>query len=451
MALFGNLTERLNTSLGRIAGRGRITESNVADTLREVRIALLEADVALPVVKKFLGAVRERALGSEVAKSLSPSQAFIKILSDELTQILASGDHGLNLRVRPPAVLVLAGLQGSGKTTTAAKLAYHLKGAGKKVVLVSTDLQRPAAVDQLKILAEQVGVGFVLPESRSSTDVAKAALQSARLDVADVLIVDTAGRLHVDNELMAELRLMVGDLDPVEVLFVADAMTGQDAVRSASAFDQSLPLTGVILTKADGDARGGAALSIAHVTGRPIKFVGTGEKVDKLEAFDPKRMASRILGMGDIVGLAESVARDANKERSEKLARKLHKGKGFDLEDFRDQLEQVAKLGGANALLDRLPRAMRLADASTGALDDGVLRRQVAIINSMTPRERRHPAIINGSRRRRIATGSGVAVQDVNRLLRQHAQAQKLMKKFKRGGMNKALGMLGGRLPPGLH
>lgn len=451
MAMFGTLTERLGSSLARIAGRGRITESNVSDTLREVRIALLEADVALPVVQNFLGAVRERALGSEVAKSLSPSQAFVKILSDELTRLLASGDHGLNLRVRPPAVLVLAGLQGSGKTTTAAKLARHLKASGKKVVVVSTDLQRPAAVEQLQILSRQVGVGFISPKQRSAVDVAKAALEVARSDVADVLIVDTAGRLHVDRELMDELSLMEEALRPAEVLFVADAMTGQDAVRSASAFSKSVSLTGLILTKADGDARGGAALSIAHITGRPIKFLGTGEKTDQLEAFDPKRMAGRILGMGDIVGLAESVALDADKEQSEKLARKLRKGKGFDLDDFREQLEQVAKLGGANALLERLPRAMQRSEASEAALDDRMLRRQIAMINSMTPRERHHPGIINGSRRRRIATGSGVAVQEVNRLLRQHGQAQKLMKKFKRGGLNKALGMLGGRMPPGVR
>lgn len=434
MPLFGELGEHLGGAVNRLTGRGRITEANVEETLREVRVALLEADVALPVVKRFLEAVKARALGEEVAKSLTPGQAFVKIVHDELAALFATGGQELNLRVRPPAVVLLAGLQGAGKTTTAAKLASRLKREKKRVLLVSTDVARPAAIEQLEKLAGEVGVGFVPAEGEPPRQIAARALTRARAELADVLIVDTAGRLHVDAALMDEVRALADRLDPVETLFVADAMTGQDAVRSAAAFGETLPLTGVILAKADGDARGGAALSVAEVTGRPIKFIGVGEKLDALEAFDPKRMAGRILGMGDVVGLAEAAAEKTDQAEAEKLVKKFRKGKGFDLDDFRIQIEQMFKMGGTQALLEKLPGAGKMRAAAAAGLDDKVLRHQIAIIHSMTPRERRHPALIDGSRRRRIAGGSGTEVQDVNRLLRQFQQARKMMKKFKKGG-----------------
>jgi len=449
MALFGQLGERLSGAVNRLTGRGRITEANVEETLREVRIALLEADVALPVVKRFLAAVKKRALGAEVAKSVSPGQAFVKIVHDELASLLSAGDSALNLRVKPPAVILLAGLQGAGKTTTVAKLAARLKEERKRVVVVSTDVQRPAAIEQLETLAGQVGVDFVPADGEKPLAIAGRALDRAKAGLADVLIVDTAGRLHVDADLMDEVKALSGALSPAETLFVADAMTGQDAVRSAAAFGEALPLTGVVLTKADGDARGGAALSVAEVTGRPVKFIGTGEKLDALEAFDPRRMAGRILGMGDVVGLVESVGRKADRAKAEKLAGKLRKGKGFNLEDFRGQIEQMLEMGGAQALLEKLPGAAKLPAGAAAGFDERSLRRQIAIVNSMTPRERRHPGVIDGSRRRRIAAGSGTEVQDVNRLLRQFQQAQKMMKKFRKGGLNRALGAMGGRLPPG--
>ncbi len=450
MALFGQLGERLSTTLGRLAGRGRITEDNVAETLREIRVALLEADVALPVIRRFLDAVKVRALGAEVAKSISPGQAFVKIVHDELTTLLAGGNSELNLRVRPPAVILLAGLQGAGKTTTVAKLAAHLKAARKRVLVVSTDVRRPAAIEQLETLAAQVDVGFVPVNDKTPQAIAARALAQARSQLVDVLIVDTAGRLHVDTDLMDEVRSLSAALTPVETLFVADAMTGQDAMRAAAAFNEALTLTGIILTKADGDARGGAALSVAEVTGCPIKFIGTGERVDALEAFDPRRMAGRILGKGDVVGLVESATRRIDRDKADKLAGKLRQGKGFDLEDFRGQIEQMLDMGGIGALLDKLPGGRRLPAAAAAGFDDRALRHQIAIVNSMTPRERKRPAVIDGSRRRRIAAGSGTAVQDVNQLLRQFQQTGKMMKKFKKGGMARAMGALGGgRLPPG--
>ncbi len=449
MALFGVLSERLTGAVGRLRGRGRITEANVDETLREVRIALLEADVALPVVKRFLGGVKERALGVEVTKSVTPGEAFVKIVRDELAAVLSAGDSGLQLRVRPPAVVMLAGLQGAGKTTTAAKLAARLKDERKRVTVVSTDIRRPAAIQQLETLARQVGVDFVPGHGEDVLAIAKRAVEQARGSLADVLIVDTAGRLHVDAEMMEEVRTLADALSPAEILFVADAMTGQDAVRSAAAFAEALPLTGVVLTKTDGDARGGAALSVAEATGRPIKFIGTGEKLEALEPFDPPRMAGRILGMGDVVGLVETVSRKADRAQAEKLAGKLRKGKGFDLEDFRSQVEQMLKMGGAQALLERLPGAGKLPAGAAATFEERSLRRQIAIINSMTPRERRHPTVIDGSRRRRIAGGSGTEIQDVNRLLRQFQQTQKMMKKFRKGGLARALGAMGGRLPPG--
>ncbi len=451
MALFGQLGERLTTTLGRLGGRGRITEDNVAETLREIRVALLDADVALPVIQRFLDAVKTRALGAEVAKSISPGQAFVKIVHDELTALLAVGNSELNLRVRPPAVILLAGLQGAGKTTTVAKLAAHLKAARKRVLVVSTDVRRPAAIEQLETLAAQVGVGFVPANDKTPSAIAARALAQARSQLVDVLIVDTAGRLHVDTDLMDEVRSISAALTPVETLFVADAMTGQDAMRAAAAFNAALALTGIVLTKADGDARGGAALSVAEVTGCPIKFIGTGERVDALEAFDPRRMAGRILGKGDVVGLVESATRKIDRDKADKLAGKLRRGKGFDLEDFRGQIEQMLNMGGIGALLDKLPGGRRLPAAAAAGFDDRALRRQIAIVNSMTPRERKRPAVIDGSRRRRIAAGSGTAVQDVNQLLRQFQQTGKMMKKFKKGGMARAMGALvGGRLPPGL-
>ncbi|MGH8161146.1 MAG: signal recognition particle protein [Gammaproteobacteria bacterium] len=449
--MFGELSEHLGGAVNRLTGRGRITEANIEETLRELRVALLEADVALPVVKRFLEAVKSRALGAEVAKSLTPGQAFVKIVHDELTALFEAGNNELNLRVRPPAVILLAGLQGTGKTTTAGKLAARLKRDKKRVLLVSTDTARPAAIEQLETLAGEVGVGFVPAAGVAPAAIAERALARARSGLADVLIVDTAGRLHVDAALLDEVRTLVDRLKPAETLFVADAMTGQDAVRSAAAFGETLPLTGVILTKADGDARGGAALSVAEVTGRPIKFIGVGEKLDALEAFDPRRMAGRILGMGDVVGLAEAATEKADEAEARKLVKKLGKGgKGFDLDDFRVQIEQMFKMGGTQALLEKLPGAAKMRAAAAAGLDDRVLRHQIAIIHSMTPRERHHPALIDGSRRRRIAAGSGTEVQDVNRLLRQFQQARKMMKKFKKGGMQRAMGALGGgRLPPG--
>lgn len=442
MALFGQLGEQLGGAVNRLTGRGRITEDNIEETLRELRIALLEADVALPVVKRFLAAVKERALGAEVAKSLTPGQAFVKIVHDELAALFSTGTNKLNLRVRPPAVLLLAGLQGAGKTTSAAKLAARLKREKKRVQLVSTDVARPAAIEQLETLAGDVEVGFIPAEDDKPVAIAKRALKKAQAELAEVLIVDTAGRLHVDDELMDEVKALSDVLKPVETLFVADAMTGQDAVNSAAAFGETLPLTGVILSKADGDARGGAALSVAEVTGKPIKYIGVGEKMDALEIFDPERMAGRILGKGDIVGLAEQAAEKADKGEADKLARKLRKGKGFNLDDFRGQLEQMTNMGGAQALLDKLPGGGgKMRSAAMAQLDDKVLRRQVAIIQSMTARERRHPAVIDGSRRRRIAAGSGTEVHAVNQLLRQFQQARKMMKRFKKkGGMERALG-----------
>ncbi|HEX5314080.1 MAG TPA: signal recognition particle protein, partial [Gammaproteobacteria bacterium] len=425
MALFGQLSASLSAALGRLGGRGRLTEANIEETLVDVRLALLEADVALPVVEKFIEAVKVRALGAEIAKSLTPGQAFVRIVHDELTAMLSRGDPTLKLRVRPPAVILLAGLQGSGKTTSAAKLAARLAGERKRVLLVSTDVQRPAAIEQLEKLAKSIGVGFVPADGEQPLAIARRALARARAELTEVLVVDTAGRLHVDEALMTEIRALADLLAPIETLFVADAMTGQDAVRSAAAFGETLPLTGIILTKTDGDARGGAALSAAEVTGRPIKFLGTGEKTDALEAFDPARMAGRILGMGDLVGLAETVARKGDQKEADALAGKLRSGRKFDLADFRGQIEQMLKVGGARALLEHLPGADKLADAAA-AVDERALRRQMAIVDSMTPRERHHPALINGSRRRRIAAGSGNEVQDVNRLLRQFQQAEKM-------------------------
>ncbi|MEO0974123.1 MAG: signal recognition particle protein, partial [Pseudomonadota bacterium] len=407
--MFDNLTNRLTGALDGLRGKGRLTEDNIKEALRSVRMALLEADVALPVVKRFIDHVRERAVGEEVARSLKPGQALVKIVHDELVQIMGGGNQALDLRAQPPVVVLLAGLQGAGKTTTAGKLAKRLiEREQKKVLLVSVDVYRPAAIAQLETVAGQVGAGFVASAAdENPVAIVERALDSARRAVADVLIVDTAGRLHVDDDLMAEVQQVHAAASPQETLFVVDAMAGQDAVKSAKAFDDALPLTGVVLTKADGDARGGAALSVREVTGKPIKFIGLGEKSDAFEPFHPDRMASRILGMGDVLTLVEEVQQKADKQKAEKLARKVSKGKGFDFRDLRDQLQQMQSMGGMAALLDKLPGAGKIPEAAKAQMDDRQIRRQIAIINSMTERERRFPKLIDASRKRRIAAGSG--------------------------------------------
>ena len=447
--MFSQLGDKLKTTFKGLTGRGRLSEDNIRDALREVRIALLEADVALPVVRTFLDRVRERAAGEAVLKSLTPGQAVIKVVHDELVTLMGERNEGLDLAARPPAVILLAGLQGAGKTTTAAKLAWMLHEREKKqVMLTSVDVYRPAAIDQLRALAQQIGVGFSTEGSEPEV-IAAQALTQARVGGADVLIVDTAGRLHVDSEMMSELSTLHGVLNPVETLFVVDSMTGQDAVNSARVFDEALALTGVILTKTDGDARGGAALSIREVTGKPIKFLGIGEASDALEAFHPDRVASRILGMGDVVTLVEEVQRSVDHEQAQKIARKLKKGKGFDFDDFRAQLHQVEQMGGLGGLMEKLPGMSGLPPAARAQVGGAQTGRLIAIINSMTPGERAFPAVIKGSRKRRIAQGSGTQVQEVNRLLKQFGQMQKMMKKAKgKGGLNRLMGqMKGGGFP----
>ncbi|HUJ51937.1 MAG TPA: signal recognition particle protein [Steroidobacteraceae bacterium] len=449
--MFDNLTARLSRTIESLRGRGRITEENVAETLREARVALLEADVALPVVKSFIESVKAKALGAEVLTSLTPGQAFVGILHQELVQLMGGAAAPWRLRAQPPVVLLLAGLQGAGKTTTAAKLArFLIEREKKRVLLASTDVRRPAAMLQLERLAAQVHAEyFPAPGTAAPAAIARAALERARNGVFDVLIVDTAGRLHVDDALMAEVRDIGAAVGAAEQFFVVDAMAGQDAVNAARAFGAALDLTGVILTKADGDARGGAALSVREITGKPIVFLGVGEKTEALEPFDPERMATRILGMGDVVSLVEQVHRHVDHEEAQRLARKVVKGKGFDMTDLRSQLEQLQKMGGVGALLDKLPGAVARRGAASADQGDRELRRQIAIINSMTPRERRNPGIIDGSRRRRIAAGSGVQVQDVNRLLRQFQEMQRLMKSMKGGRLRQLMSAFKGGLPPG--
>jgi signal recognition particle subunit SRP54 len=451
--MFENLSQRLSRTVQNLRGKGRITEDNVTETLREVRMSLLEADVALPVVKTFIESVRQKALGVEVTTSLTPGQVFVSILHRELVELLGGARAGFELRAQPPYVVLLAGLQGAGKTTTAAKLArWLIESRKKRVLLVSTDVRRPAAILQLQRLAAQVGADFREADPGDPpARIARAALEHARSRVYDVLIVDTAGRLHVDDELMAEVRQIEGAVTSHEKLFVVDAMAGQDAVNAARAFAASLALTGIILTKADGDARGGVALSARQVIGQPIVFVGVGEKTDALEPFDPERMAGRILGMGDVVALVEQVQGKVDQVEAERLARKVVKGEGFDFYDLRSQLEQLQKMGGLGALVDKLPT--QFTRNAPQSLDQGEreLRRQIAIINSMTHRERRRPELIDGSRRRRIAAGSGVQVQDVNRLLKQFLEMQRMMKSMKGGKLQRLLGAFKGRgLPPGL-
>ncbi len=451
--MFDNLTQRLTSTLRRLRGSGRLTEDNIRETMREVRMALLEADVALPVVREFVEHVRERAVGKEVLESLTPGQALVKIVQDELIKLMGEANAELNLSTRPPAVLLMAGLQGSGKTTSVAKLSRWLKETKKKSVLVaSADIYRPAAIEQLKTLAGEVGVNFHPSDSsQDPVTIARGAIDYARKHFIDVVIIDTAGRLHVDEEMMGEIKRLHAAIDPVETLFVVDSMTGQDAANTAKAFNDTLPLTGVILTKTDGDARGGAALSVRHITGKPIKFLGVGEKTTALEAFHPDRVASRILDMGDVVSLVEEVHRKVDREKAEQLAQKIKKGKGFDLEDFREQLKQLQNMGGIASLMDKLPGMANVPEAAKKAVNDNEFRRMEAIINSMTPMERRHPDIINGSRRRRIAAGSGTQIQEVNRMLKQFGQMQKMMKKMsKGGGMAKMLRGLKGKMPPGM-
>jgi signal recognition particle subunit SRP54 len=446
--MFDQLTQRLGTALDALRGRGRITEENVADALRQVRVALLEADVALPVVKSFIEAVKARAIGAEVTRSLTPGQAFIGIIHAELVRVMGGASTGLNLRVPAPLVVLLAGLQGAGKTTTAAKLALWLRAQGRKrVLLVSADVHRPAAILQLERLATQIEAAFFpTPAEAVPERIAAAALAQARQGLYDALIVDTAGRLHVDAGMMEEVRRIDGALTANERLFVVDSMAGQDAVNAARAFSEALELTGIVLTKADGDARGGAALSVRQITGKPILFLGTGEKVEALETFHPERIASRILGMGDVLGLVEKVSEQVDRDQAEKLARKLTRGQEFNFVDLREQLTQVRSMGGLGALMEKLPAEL-VRTANPAQIDDRQLKRQVAIIDSMTPRERRRPNIIDGSRKRRIAAGAGVQVQDVNRLLKQFLQMQKTMKQFSKGGFARMLRGMGGRFP----
>ncbi len=450
--MFESLSERLNRSIKNLRGQGRLSEQNVKDTLREVRLALLEADVALPVVKQLIDAVRDKAIGQEVLTSLSPGQALIKIVNDELVQIMGEQSVGLELNTQPPAVVLMAGLQGSGKTTTTGKLALRLKERDKrKVMVVSCDVYRPAAIAQLQKLATDIDVAFYPSEpDQKPVDIAKSALDQARKQFIDVLIVDTAGRLAVDQEMMDEISQLNTTLQPAETLFVVDSMTGQDAANTAAAFGETLPLTGVVLTKTDGDARGGAALSVRMVTGKPIKFIGAGEKLTALETFHPDRIASRILGMGDVVSLVEEVQEKVDHQKAEKLARKINKGKSFDMLDLRDQMEQMLKMGGMSSFIDKLPGAANLPDAVKNQANDKEIRRTIAIINSMTPHERKFPAVIKGSRKRRIAMGSGTQVQEINKLMKQHAQMSKMMKKMARGGMKKMLRGMKGQLPPGM-
>jgi signal recognition particle subunit SRP54 len=452
--MFENLTERLSRTVQQLRGKGRLTEEGISETLREVRIALLEADVALPVVQAFIGEVREKALGQEILKSLTPGQAMVKLVHHELVRIMGEQNEALDLRAQPPVAVLLAGLQGSGKTTTTAKLARLLiEQEKKRVMVVSCDVYRPAAIEQLKTLAAQVGAVFQPSSvSQKPADIAREAMAEARRQMCDVLLVDSAGRLHIDAEMMEEIREVHAALAPHETLFVVDAMTGQDAANTAAAFNDALPLTGIVLTKTDGDARGGAALSVRHITGRPIKFLGSGEKTDALQPFHPDRVASRILGMGDVLSLVEEVHRKVDRQEAEKLVRKIRKGRAFDLEDFRSQLEQMQNMGGLGGLVDKLPGMGQLPDQVKSQVDDRQTRQMIAIINSMTPHERRFPDIIRGSRKKRIAMGSGTQIQAVNRLLKQYGQMQKMMKKMGKGGMAKMMrkmNKLQGQLPPG--
>jgi signal recognition particle subunit SRP54 len=449
--MFSNLSERLTRVLKNLSGKGRLTEENIQETLRDIRLALLEADVALPVVKDFIDQIRAKAIGVEVMDSLTPGQALIKVVHNELVLLMGEFSNELNLQTQPPAVILMAGLQGSGKTTTVAKLSRWLQQTLKKSVLVtSADIYRPAAIKQLETLAGQVGVEFFPSTSdQDPVEIARAAIQAAKSKLIDVVIIDTAGRLHIDDEMMTEIKRIHAAINPIETLFVVDSMTGQDAANTAKAFNEALPLTGVVLTKTDGDARGGAALSIRLITGKPIKFIGVGEKIDALEPFYPDRIASRILGMGDILTLVEEAERNIDKAQAEKLAKKIKKGKTFDLEDFRDQLKQIGKMGGIMGIVNKLPGMGNLPQAAKDKINDKSLVEIEAIINSMTRKERKFPGVINGSRKRRIAMGSGTDIQAVNRLLKQFMMMQKMMKKLKGGGLMKLMRNMPMKFPGG--
>jgi signal recognition particle subunit SRP54 len=451
MAMFENLSERLSQSLKKISGKASLSESNIQETLREVRVALLEADVALPVVKDFIDLVKQRAVGTEVSASLNPGQQFLKIVEAELESVMGEKNESLSLNAQPPAVILMAGLQGAGKTTSVAKLSRYLsEREKKKVMVVSADVYRPAAIEQLKTLASEVGAEF-FPSSpdQKPTQIVSDAIAAAKTQFADVLIVDTAGRLAIDEPMMDEIKQVHKVANPIETLFVIDAMIGQDSVNTAKAFNEALPLTGVILTKVDGDARGGAALSVRHVTGKPIKFLGVGEKTDALEPFHPERIASRILGMGDVLSLIEDVERKVDKKKAEKFAKKVAKGKRFDLEDLREQLQQMKQLGGMEGMMDKLPGLGNMAQMTQQKDMTGQFSKMEYIIDSMTPKERSNPDILNGSRKRRITQGSGTTIQDLNRLLKQHKQMGKMMKKMKGKGMQNMMRGLGGGMPPG--
>ncbi len=444
--MFDNLSDRLNGTLKKLKGQGRLTEDNIKETMREVRMALLEADVALPVVTDFIERVKQGALGSEVQTSLTPGQALIKVVQQELVNVMGAANEELNLKTNPPAVILMAGLQGAGKTTTVAKLGRFLKEKQKKkVAVVSADVYRPAAIKQLQTLAGELDLHFIESEaSEDPIEIANRAIDLSRRQFMDVLIVDTAGRLHIDDEMMGEIKALHGAVQPVETLFVVDSMTGQDAANTAKAFHDALPLTGVVLTKTDGDARGGAALSIRHVTGKPIKFIGVGEKTDALEPFYPDRIASRILGMGDMLSLIEEIESKADKKKADKLAKKIKKGKSFDLQDLKDQLLQMQNMGGVGSMMEKLPGINEVPQEMRNKVDDKALARQIAVINSMTPQERKYPDLIKGNRKKRIAAGCGQELQDVNRILKQHKMMQKMMKKFSKGNMaNMMRGMKG--------
>lgn len=448
--MFENLTDRLSKTFKNLTGKGRLSEENIKEALREVRVALLEADVALPVVREFIKQVKEKSVGLEVSKSLTPGQEFIKIVQQELTEAMGEENSALNLAAQPPAVILMAGLQGAGKTTTVAKLARFLKDKQKKKVLVvSADVYRPAAIKQLETLAQSINVDFFPSEaSQKPIEIVNKAIESAKLNFYDVLIVDTAGRLHVDETMMDEIKALHQAVNPIETLFVVDAMTGQDAANTAKAFNDALPLTGVVLTKVDGDARGGAALSIRQITGKPIKFLGMGEKTQALEPFYPDRIASRILGMGDVLSLIEELEQKVDREKAEKIAKKIKKGDKFTFDDFLDQLKQMKEMGGMSALMAKLPGVGQLPDHIKNQMDDKITIKMEAMINSMTIKERINPDLIKGSRKRRIADGSGTQVQDVNKLLKQFMEMQKMMKKMKGGGMMKMMrgmkGLIGG-------
>ena len=452
--MFENLTQRLSETINRLRGKARLTEDNIREALREVRVALLEADVALPVVQALMERVKVKAIGTDVLKSLQPGQMLVKVVRDELVLLMGSQNAELAFNTQPPAVILMAGLQGSGKTTTTGKLAKLLKERNKKsVMLVSCDVYRPAAIEQLRVLAEQVGVQFFASDtSQKPRDIALAALAQARKLLLDVLIVDTAGRLAIDAVMMSEIKDLHAALKPIETLFVVDSMTGQDAANTAKAFSDALPLTGVVLTKTDGDARGGAALSVRYITGRPIKFIGAGEKLDALEPFHPDRLASRILGMGDVLSLVEEVERSVDRDKAEKLANKVLSGKGFDFSDFRDHLTQMQSMGGLANILDKLPVALpgKISMAELKSkMDDKLVDRMIAIISSMTAKERRNPKLLNGSRRARVAKGSGVQPAQVNQLILQFEQMEKMMKKLAGGGVKGMLRNFGRKIPAG--